>query len=139
MGVHVSRIQSITLDDLGTSELLLARSVGNDNFNDIMEDKLENEMKPTSHSNMEERKSFIRGKYMARRYVVHTCADDAACLADELGQAVRSCDVFSLVQLWAEGADLCCNLPSTNRIGLGYSPSASSTCSTTPLSAITSL
>uniref|UniRef100_H2Y6R4 Uncharacterized protein n=1 Tax=Ciona savignyi TaxID=51511 RepID=H2Y6R4_CIOSA len=111
MGVHVSRIQSITLDDLGTSELLLARSVGNDNFNDIMEDKLENEMKPTSHSNMEERKSFIRGKYMARRYVVHTCADDAACLADELGQAVRSCDVFSLVQLWAEGADLCCNLP----------------------------
>ncbi|XP_078481447.1 zinc finger protein Ci-ArfGAP-11 [Ciona intestinalis] len=111
MGVHVSRIQSITLDDLGTSELLLARSVGNDNFNDIMEDKLENEMKPTPSSNMEERKSFIRGKYISRKYVVHTCADDPDALTDELGQAIRSCDVFSLLQLWAEGADMCAPLP----------------------------
>uniref|UniRef100_H2Y6R6 ArfGAP with SH3 domain, ANK repeat and PH domain-containing protein n=1 Tax=Ciona savignyi TaxID=51511 RepID=H2Y6R6_CIOSA len=97
MGVHVSRIQSITLDDLGTSELL----VNQPNLSTLI--KVFNPPR--------ERKSFIRGKYMARRYVVHTCADDAACLADELGQAVRSCDVFSLVQLWAEGADLCCNLP----------------------------
>uniref|UniRef100_A0A8C9PSL3 Arf-GAP domain-containing protein n=1 Tax=Spermophilus dauricus TaxID=99837 RepID=A0A8C9PSL3_SPEDA len=29
MGVHISRIQSLELDKLGTSELLLAKNVGN--------------------------------------------------------------------------------------------------------------
>uniref|UniRef100_A0A671NSE1 Arf-GAP with SH3 domain, ANK repeat and PH domain-containing protein 2-like n=1 Tax=Sinocyclocheilus anshuiensis TaxID=1608454 RepID=A0A671NSE1_9TELE len=40
MGVHYSRIQSLTLDVLGTSELLLANSVGNAGFNEIMEANL---------------------------------------------------------------------------------------------------
>ncbi|KAK7903992.1 hypothetical protein WMY93_016599 [Mugilogobius chulae] len=37
LGVHYSRIQSLTLDFLSTSELLLAVSIGNTRFNDIME------------------------------------------------------------------------------------------------------
>ncbi|XP_031697232.1 arf-GAP with SH3 domain, ANK repeat and PH domain-containing protein 2-like, partial [Anarrhichthys ocellatus] len=37
MGVHYSRIQSLDLDVLGTSELLLAKNVGNASFNEIME------------------------------------------------------------------------------------------------------
>ncbi|NXJ71356.1 ASAP3 protein, partial [Rostratula benghalensis] len=37
LGVHYSRIQSLTLDVLSTSELLLAVSVGNTRFNEIME------------------------------------------------------------------------------------------------------
>ncbi|KAK7881707.1 hypothetical protein WMY93_030116 [Mugilogobius chulae] len=40
MGVHISRIQSMELDKLGTSELLLAKNVGNSSFNEIMEGNL---------------------------------------------------------------------------------------------------
>ncbi|KAJ3607229.1 hypothetical protein NHX12_026741 [Muraenolepis orangiensis] len=40
LGVHYSRIQSLVLDHLGTSELLLAKNVGNANFNEIMEAEL---------------------------------------------------------------------------------------------------
>nr|CAB3222743.1 zinc finger protein ArfGAP-11 [Phallusia mammillata] len=111
MGVHVSRIQSITLDDLGTAELILAHSIGNENFNDIMEVKLELSMKPDPSSDMEERKSFIRGKYISRHYVTHTCGDDQDALADELKIAIHSCEISSLLQLFAEGADLLAPLP----------------------------
>ncbi|KAF1468800.1 Arf-GAP with SH3 domain, ANK repeat and PH domain-containing protein 2, partial [Megadyptes antipodes antipodes] len=37
LGVHYSRMQSLTLDVLGTSELLLAKNIGNAGFNEIME------------------------------------------------------------------------------------------------------
>uniref|UniRef100_A0A8C6JLQ1 Uncharacterized protein n=1 Tax=Melopsittacus undulatus TaxID=13146 RepID=A0A8C6JLQ1_MELUD len=37
LGVHYSRIQSLTLDVLSTSELLLAVNIGNTRFNEIME------------------------------------------------------------------------------------------------------
>ncbi|MEQ2158646.1 Arf-GAP with SH3 domain, ANK repeat and PH domain-containing protein 2, partial [Goodea atripinnis] len=54
MGVHYSRIQSLELDVLGTSELLLAKNVGNANFNDIMEANLEEQgvTKPDPKSDM---------------------------------------------------------------------------------------
>ncbi|XP_042370498.1 arf-GAP with SH3 domain, ANK repeat and PH domain-containing protein 1-like, partial [Plectropomus leopardus] len=51
MGVHVSRIQSLSLDSLGTSDLLLARNVGNSGFNEILEaNLLSPSLKPSQHS-----------------------------------------------------------------------------------------
>ena len=50
MGVHISKIQSLTLDKIGTSQLLVARYMTNDNFNKIMEAKATN--KPNAHSSM---------------------------------------------------------------------------------------
>ncbi|KAG5285274.1 hypothetical protein AALO_G00001470 [Alosa alosa] len=53
LGVHYSRIQSLTLDVLSTSELLLAVSIGNTRFNDIMEVNLPNDtVKPVPRSDM---------------------------------------------------------------------------------------
>ncbi|CDQ86246.1 unnamed protein product [Oncorhynchus mykiss] len=53
LGVHYSRIQSLTLDMLSTSELLLAVSIGNTRFNDIMEANLPNDsIKPLPQSDM---------------------------------------------------------------------------------------
>lgn len=40
LGVHISRIQSLTLDNVGTSQLVLARFMTNHMFNDIMEARL---------------------------------------------------------------------------------------------------
>lgn len=52
LGVHISRIQSLTLDNIGTSQLLLARFMTNQTFNDIMEAQLPFGSKPVPSSSM---------------------------------------------------------------------------------------
>lgn len=52
LGVHISRIQSLTLDRLTTSQLLLARHIGNQAFNEVMERTLSDRDKPTPDSTM---------------------------------------------------------------------------------------
>ncbi|XP_053192215.1 arf-GAP with SH3 domain, ANK repeat and PH domain-containing protein 3 isoform X1 [Scomber japonicus] len=103
LGVHYSRIQSLTLDLLSTSELLLAVSIGNTRFNDIMEAGLPNDsVKPLPQSDMNARKEYIVAKYAECRYVLRKEESDPGRLYD----AVRSRDLTSLLQLYAEGADL---------------------------------
>lgn len=52
LGVHISRIQSLTLDNVGTSQLVLARFMTNHMFNDIMEARLSPNDKPDPSSSM---------------------------------------------------------------------------------------
>ncbi|XP_040001374.1 arf-GAP with SH3 domain, ANK repeat and PH domain-containing protein 1a isoform X2 [Xiphias gladius] len=111
MGVHVSRIQSLELDKLGTSELLLARNVGNCSFNEIMEASLTSpSLKPTASSDMTARKEFINAKYIDRKFVRRTVSTATSKL-DELYEAVRSRDLLSIIQLYAEGVELLQPLP----------------------------
>ncbi|XP_060919707.1 arf-GAP with SH3 domain, ANK repeat and PH domain-containing protein 3 [Labrus mixtus] len=103
LGVHYSRIQSLTLDLLSTSELLLAVSIGNTRFNDVMEAGLPNDsVKPLPQSDMNARKEYIVAKYAERRFVQRREEADPVRLYD----AVRSHDLASLLQLYAEGAEL---------------------------------
>ncbi|XP_074548217.1 arf-GAP with SH3 domain, ANK repeat and PH domain-containing protein 3 [Halichoeres trimaculatus] len=119
LGVHYSRIQSLTLDLLSTSELLLAVSIGNTRFNDIMEAGLPNDsIKPLPHSDMNARKEYIVAKYAERRYVLRRDDADPGRLYD----AVRSRDITALLQLFAEGAEL--NKPLTLPDGQGIKETA---------------
>ncbi|XP_074699522.1 arf-GAP with SH3 domain, ANK repeat and PH domain-containing protein 1-like [Strix aluco] len=103
MGVHLSRIQSLSLDKLSTSELLLARNIGNSGFNKIMEVNLPSfSMKPTVHSDMAFRKNFIISKYVEKKYAKRSPA--AQCSG--LPEAVKDKDIFSLLQAYAENMDL---------------------------------
>ncbi|KAL4624168.1 hypothetical protein GN956_G18569 [Arapaima gigas] len=103
LGVHYSRIQSLTLDMLSTSELLLAVSIGNNRFNDIMEAGLPNDaVKPLPNSDMSARKEYIVAKYAERRYVVRK-QDDNPC---RLFDAIKTRDLTALLQLFAEREDL---------------------------------
>ncbi|XP_032942074.1 arf-GAP with SH3 domain, ANK repeat and PH domain-containing protein 1 isoform X4 [Catharus ustulatus] len=106
MGVHISRIQSLELDKLGTSELLLAKNVGNTSFNDIMEGNLPSPSpKPSPSSDMTARKEFITAKYVDHKFSRKTCASAAAKLS-ELLEAVKSRDLLALIQVYAEGVEL---------------------------------
>ncbi|XP_074842756.1 arf-GAP with SH3 domain, ANK repeat and PH domain-containing protein 1 isoform X3 [Carettochelys insculpta] len=106
MGVHISRIQSLELDKLGTSELLLAKNVGNNSFNDIMEGSLPSPSpKPTPSSDMTARKEYITAKYVDHRFSRKTCTSAAAKL-NELLEAVKSRDLLALIQVYAEGVEL---------------------------------
>nr|XP_060640229.1 arf-GAP with SH3 domain, ANK repeat and PH domain-containing protein 3 [Anolis sagrei ordinatus] len=104
LGVHYSRIQSLTLDVLSTSELLLAVSIGNAKFNDIMEATLpaQGSLKPSSTSDMVARKEFIMAKYMERKYVHKSTKDEPY----RVWEAVRSRDLLATLQAFAEGHDL---------------------------------
>nr|XP_061809788.1 arf-GAP with SH3 domain, ANK repeat and PH domain-containing protein 1-like isoform X1 [Nerophis lumbriciformis] len=111
MGVHISRIQSMELDKLGTSELLLAKNVGNSSFNEIMEGNLPSPSpKPTPSSDMTVRKEFINAKYVDHKYARKTCSSAAAKMI-ELYEAVRSRDLLALIQVYAEGVELMEPLP----------------------------
>ncbi|XP_063167863.1 arf-GAP with SH3 domain, ANK repeat and PH domain-containing protein 3 isoform X2 [Candoia aspera] len=104
LGVHYSRIQSLTLDVLSTSELLLAVSIGNAKFNEVMEATLpaQNSPKPSSSSDMNTRKEFIMAKYMERKYVHKSTKEEPY----RLWEAIRSRDLLALLQAFAEGHDL---------------------------------
>ncbi|VTJ64494.1 Hypothetical predicted protein [Marmota monax] len=106
MGVHISRIQSLELDKLGTSELLLAKNVGNNSFNDIMEANLPSPSpKPTPSSDMTVRKEYITAKYVDHRFSRKTCSSSSAKLS-ELLEAIKSRDLLALIQVYAEGVEL---------------------------------
>uniref|UniRef100_A0A2K6LFS9 ArfGAP with SH3 domain, ankyrin repeat and PH domain 2 n=2 Tax=Rhinopithecus bieti TaxID=61621 RepID=A0A2K6LFS9_RHIBE len=115
LGVHYSRMQSLTLDVLGTSELLLAKNIGNAGFNEIMECCLpaEDSVKPNPGSDMNARKDYITAKYIERRYAGKKHADNAAKL-HSLCEAVKTRDIFGLLQAYADGVDLTEKIPLAN-------------------------
>ncbi|XP_063040207.1 arf-GAP with SH3 domain, ANK repeat and PH domain-containing protein 2a isoform X2 [Engraulis encrasicolus] len=115
LGVHYSRIQSLTLDVLSTSELLLAKNVGNAGFNEIMEACLnaEDVVKPNPASDMQARKDFIVAKYTEKRFARKKCPDPTSKL-HTLCDAVKARDIFSLIQVYAEGVDLMEPIPLAN-------------------------
>ncbi|XP_065150950.1 arf-GAP with SH3 domain, ANK repeat and PH domain-containing protein 1 isoform X4 [Paramisgurnus dabryanus] len=115
MGVHISRIQSMELDKLGTAELLLAKNVGNSSFNEIMEGNLPcPSPKPTPASDMTARKEFINAKYVDHKFARKTCTSAAAKMS-ELYEAVRSHDLLALIQVYAEGVELMEPLPESGQ------------------------
>nr|XP_056700583.1 arf-GAP with SH3 domain, ANK repeat and PH domain-containing protein 2-like [Euleptes europaea] len=107
MGVHHSRIQSLALDKLSTSELLLAKNIGNSRFNDILEAKLPSSSpKPITDSAMTLRKDFIISKYVDRKYAAQKITGSSTARLKELQDAVKGKDVFVLLQAYAEKVDL---------------------------------
>uniref|UniRef100_A0A6Q2ZE24 ArfGAP with SH3 domain, ankyrin repeat and PH domain 1b n=1 Tax=Esox lucius TaxID=8010 RepID=A0A6Q2ZE24_ESOLU len=109
MGVHISRIQSLELDKLGSSELLLAKNIGNSSFNDIMEDNLPCPSPNFTQSELTVRKEYINAKYMDHRFARRT--GSATATGGRLLEAVRYRDLLSLVQIYAEGVELMETLP----------------------------
>uniref|UniRef100_A0A4W3JFX2 ArfGAP with SH3 domain, ankyrin repeat and PH domain 3 n=1 Tax=Callorhinchus milii TaxID=7868 RepID=A0A4W3JFX2_CALMI len=94
MGVHHSRIQSLTLDVLSTSELLVSSS------------GLASLFPPRSKSSLSAcrnaRKEYITAKYMERRYVRRGLCEGGARLYD----ALRNKELMTLVQMYSERVDL---------------------------------
>ena len=59
----------------------------------------------------EERKLFIRGKYIDRKYVIKSCGGDTRALSAELNEAIRQCNLLNLLQVFAEEVSLTSPLP----------------------------
>uniref|UniRef100_A0A1I8F4C5 Arf-GAP domain-containing protein n=1 Tax=Macrostomum lignano TaxID=282301 RepID=A0A1I8F4C5_9PLAT len=80
LGVHISRTQSLVMDDLTTAQLLSSRFVGNKMFNEVFRSCYARERETAAALNnsvdlqqlMDTRKIFIRVKYVDRCYVFRT-------------------------------------------------------------------
>jgi len=103
MGVHISKIQSLTLDRIGTSQLLVSRTMSNDAFNKIMEAVSSKRLKPSS--TMEERKEVIKNKYVEKAFVQPYC-DTPAQLYSELESAIANHSIEDLLQCLGECSHL---------------------------------
>lgn len=111
LGVHISRIQSLTLDNIGTSQLLLARVMSNAGLNEIMEAELSPSYKLKPNSSMEERYEFIRAKYCDKKFAMKSNYGSTEDLKRYLEQAILSRDIYQLLEVFAAGADLNAILP----------------------------
>ncbi|XP_075051946.1 arf-GAP with SH3 domain, ANK repeat and PH domain-containing protein 3-like isoform X2 [Mixophyes fleayi] len=108
LGVRYSRVQSLTLDLLSTSELLLAVSIGNNKFNEVFEAIVPTpNLKPTPNSDMTARKDYITAKYVERNFVDR----EKNIAVHGLRDAIQRQDLIALLQSMANGTDLCNPLP----------------------------
>lgn len=71
LGVHVSKVRSLTLDAWEPEQIKLMTELGNELVNGILEAKVDsvNAKKPTSQSNRGERETWIKGKYSHHKFV----------------------------------------------------------------------
>lgn len=104
MGVHISKIQSLTLDRIGTSQLLVSRTMSNDAFNRIMVNTVSTK-RLHPKSTMEERKEVIRMKYMDKAFIQSYCTTPAE-LYSELESAIANHSIEDLLQCIGECAHL---------------------------------
>lgn len=102
LGTHVSRIQSMTLDNIEISLLLLARNMSNEAFNSIYEANLNESEKITAKSSMEERCLFIKAKYVKRKFVKNVSGGDVELLKSQLERAIVSRNIYQILQCYAE-------------------------------------
>lgn len=103
LGVHISRIQSLTLDKVGTAQLLLARHMTNKSFNEVTEATVPRKPEPTS--TMDERREFIQSKYVRRAFVQPTTATPEE-LQDHLREVIINNDLCGLLRVYFQGGDL---------------------------------
>ncbi|KAG9493132.1 hypothetical protein GDO78_001184 [Eleutherodactylus coqui] len=102
-GVRYSRVQSLTLDLLSTSELLIAVSVGNTKFNDVFEVVLPTPSpKPKATSEMACRKDYITAKYVEHSFV----DKERSKSLHGIREAIQQHDLMALLQSMANGTDL---------------------------------
>ncbi|KAF0875584.1 ASAP3 protein, partial [Crocuta crocuta] len=102
LGVRFSRMQSLTLDLLGPSELLLALNIGNTRFNEVMEAQLPSHggPKPSAESDMSSRRDYIVAKYVEHRFARRSAPEP-----QRLRTAICNRDLPSVLEAFANGQD----------------------------------
>ncbi|XP_071473579.1 arf-GAP with SH3 domain, ANK repeat and PH domain-containing protein 3 isoform X1 [Marmota flaviventris] len=108
LGVRFSRMQSLTLDLLGPSELLLALNIGNTRFNEVMEAQLPSHggPKPSAESDMNARRDYIVAKYVEHRFARRSTPEP-----QRLWTAICNRDLLAVLEAFANGQDFGQPLP----------------------------
>ena len=124
LGVHVSKVRSMTLDDWETDLLDMMVSIGNERSNSVFEGSIHEEhgrggggssaagtssaagRKPLPTSSREEKEEFIQAKYVRRSFlsksVLHLCGD-LQDMGVRMWKAIEADEVVQCILLHALG------------------------------------
>ncbi|XP_070761343.1 arf-GAP with coiled-coil, ANK repeat and PH domain-containing protein 2 [Enoplosus armatus] len=111
LGVHLSKVRSLTLDSWEAEQLKLLCVLGNNVMNRIYEARCSEEgrVKPRTDSLRAEKETWIREKYVEKRFVLN-CSSDGARREKDAGlrlyQAALAGDLVSMAAALAQGAEV---------------------------------
>ncbi|XP_073344240.1 arf-GAP with coiled-coil, ANK repeat and PH domain-containing protein 2 isoform X2 [Pagrus major] len=112
LGVHLSKVRSLTLDSWEAEQLKLLCVLGNNVMNQIYEARCSEEgrVKPRADSVRAEKETWIREKYVEKRFVQSSSSDGARCEKDGLGRrlyhAALAGDLVAMAAALAQGAEV---------------------------------
>ncbi|XP_062873221.1 BAR_ACAPs and ArfGap_ACAP domain-containing protein [Trichomycterus rosablanca] len=110
LGVHLSKVRSLTLDSWDPEQLKLLCVLGNDAINKIYEPQLSETEKPNPESPRQQKEAFIRMKYVERKFVQQTDPNHSATLQAWSGQRLYAAavggDTVCMATALAQGADV---------------------------------
>nr|XP_020478347.1 arf-GAP with coiled-coil, ANK repeat and PH domain-containing protein 3-like [Monopterus albus] len=112
LGVHLSKVRSLTLDSWEAEQLKLLCILGNRVMNQIYEARCSEEgrVKPKAESPRAEKELWIKEKYVEKRFVQSSSSAGARCAKDDTGlrlyRAALAGDVVAMAAALAEGAEV---------------------------------
>lgn len=105
LGVHVSKVRSLTLDSLSYRESRLLLSLGNTLMNAILEKDISDFVKPTPSSDRATREEWIHKKYVMKEFLGHNGPSKVKA-SQYLYRSAKSGDIMRLSKALANGADV---------------------------------
>ncbi|XP_070685014.1 arf-GAP with coiled-coil, ANK repeat and PH domain-containing protein 2 [Pempheris klunzingeri] len=112
LGVHLSKVRSLTLDSWEAEQLKLLCILGNNVMNQIYEARCSEEgrVKPRADSNRAEKETWIKEKYVEKRFVLNSSSDGADPEKDGAGlrlyRATLAGDLVAMAAALAQGAEV---------------------------------
>ncbi|XP_029570169.1 arf-GAP with coiled-coil, ANK repeat and PH domain-containing protein 1 isoform X5 [Salmo trutta] len=112
LGVHLSKVRSLTLDSWDPEQLKLLCGLGNDVINGIYESRCaaEGRVKPSAGSPRPEKETWIKEKYVEKRFVKDANSPETQIGRENAGrqlyQAAFQGDLVTMASALAQGAEV---------------------------------
>ncbi|KAH8552778.1 hypothetical protein BGW37DRAFT_271523 [Umbelopsis sp. PMI_123] len=109
LGVHVSKVRSVTLDKWETESIEIMLLLGNVKTNEIFEARLisQQQERPVSPaSSRAEKTSFITDKYVHKKYVAEVSSEETDGLNNEFWKAIKNPNLHTALRCLALGANI---------------------------------
>ncbi|CAJ1066244.1 BAR_ACAPs and ArfGap_ACAP domain-containing protein isoform X2 [Xyrichtys novacula] len=112
LGVHLSKVRSLTLDSWEAEQVKLLCVLGNHVMNQIYEAECSEQgrAKPRANSPRAEKETWIREKYVEKRFVQNHSLDKVCNGKDDAGlrlyQAAKAGDLVTMAHTLAQGAEV---------------------------------
>ncbi|KAG2185136.1 hypothetical protein INT44_001926 [Umbelopsis vinacea] len=109
LGVHVSKVRSVTLDKWETESIEIMLLLGNTKTNEIFEARLmsEQQNRPVNPSSSRaEKTEFITDKYVHKKYIAETSEEEADGLNEQFWKAIKNPNLHTALRCLALGANI---------------------------------
>ncbi|KAJ2955167.1 hypothetical protein NQZ79_g8792 [Umbelopsis isabellina] len=109
LGVHVSKVRSVTLDKWESESIEIMLLLGNVKTNEIFEAKINNEKQQKSiqpSSTRAEKDQFITDKYVRRKFVPDSEEAERENVNKEFWMAIKDSNLHTALRCLALGADI---------------------------------